>query len=166
MKKKIRRKIKHQEQAERAKFLERVKKHEFAAGREIVENPPDQVKISEVLLDFAAPLLERFETEVPVKNIIPMAIFAWNLALTRNEDHNKAINEMAKVLSLDEKGIEEMNNLMRWLVDRKRNHFAEHKRRILDYRLSDLGERYGLQVVSVSAPDDRGSGMVREKESV
>jgi hypothetical protein len=87
-KKKERRRLKLQEQAERAKFLEKVKRHEMAAGKEILVDPPGQVKISEVLLDFAAPLLERFEHELSVKNIIAIAIFGWNLSLLPDEEHS------------------------------------------------------------------------------
>ncbi len=42
-------------------------------------------------MDFAEPFLERFEPEVPVKNIIAMAIFAWNLALLPDEDHGDSL---------------------------------------------------------------------------
>jgi hypothetical protein len=52
-----------------------------------------------------------------------------------------------------------MNDVMRWLVERKRRYFAEYRRRVLDYRLSDLGDRRGLQVVSISVPADRQSGL-------
>jgi hypothetical protein len=48
-KKKERRRLKLQEQAERTRFLEKVKRHEMAEGREILVDPPDQVKMSEVL---------------------------------------------------------------------------------------------------------------------
>ncbi len=67
----------------------------MAAGKEIVENPPDQVKMSEVLLDFAAPLLERFEPEIPVKNIITIAIFGWNLSLLPDDKHSEFLDQMA-----------------------------------------------------------------------
>ncbi|MEW6664413.1 MAG: hypothetical protein AB1512_04225 [Thermodesulfobacteriota bacterium] len=151
-KKKIRRKLKLQEQGERAKFLEKVRRQALFAGKKILVDPPNQVKISDVLLEFAAPLLERFEHEVPVTNIIAMAIMAWNLSLLPDEDHHKFINVMAGELSLDKRGLEEMNDVMKWLVDRKRRHFAEHRRHVVDYRVSDLGDQRQLQVVSISVP--------------
>jgi hypothetical protein len=156
-KKEERRRLKLQEQAARAKFLERIKSNELVAGRKIVEDPPDQVKMSEVLLDFAAPLLERFEPEIPVKNIITIAIFGWNLSLLPEEEHSSFLDEMAGKLSLDKKGVEEMKDVMTWLVDRRRKHFAEHRRHVLDYRLSDLGDRRNLQVVSISVSSHRQS---------
>jgi hypothetical protein len=156
-KKKERRRLKLQEQAERTRFLEKVKRHEMAEGREILVDPPDQVKISKVVLDFAAPLLERFEQELPVKNLIAIAIFGWNLSLLPDEKHSEFLDKMAGTLSLDEEGVKEMEDIMKWLVDRRRKHFSEHRRRVLDYRLSDLGDRRNLQVVSVSVPTDRQS---------
>jgi hypothetical protein len=87
-KKKLRRRLKLQQQAARAKLLKRIKKHEMAAGKEIRVDPSDQGKMSQMLLDFAAPLLERFESEVPVEKIIGTAILAWNLSLNPEEDHS------------------------------------------------------------------------------
>jgi hypothetical protein len=154
-KKKVRRRIKLEEQASRAKFLEKIKKHAIAAGKEILVDPPGQVKMSGVLLDFAAPLLERFEPEVPTKNIIGVAVVAWNLSLIPEEDRKRSLDEMAGEMSLDAEGIKGMNDVMTWLIDRKKKHFAEHKRYIVDYRLSDLGDQRGLQVVSRVVPIHR-----------
>lgn len=146
-----------QEQAERAKFLEMVKSNELLAGREIVENPPDQAKMSGVLLEFAAPLLERFEPEISAEKIIGVAIVAWNLSLLPEAEHSRLLDELAGKMSLNTEGVKEMNDAITWLVDRKRKHFTEHRRHILDYRVSDLGGQRNLQVVSTLVPQDRQS---------
>lgn len=116
--------------------------------------------MSEVLLDFAAPLLERCEPEIPAKNLMGVAIFAWNLSLIPEEEHGGFLDEMVGELSLDAEGVKVMKDVTKWLVDRKRKHFAEHKRYIVDYRLSELDDRRELQVVSIVDPAHRHSGLV------
>jgi hypothetical protein len=101
--------------------------------------------------------LERFEQELPVKNLIAIAIFGWNLSLLPDEKHSEFLDKMAGTLSLDEEGVKEMEDIMKWLVDRRRKHFAGHRRHVLDYRLSELGDQRNLQVVSVSVRADRQS---------
>ncbi len=100
-KKKIRRRLKLEEQTSRAEFLEKVKRYPIAKGKEILVNPTDRDKMSQVLLDFVDPLLENFGSEIPVKKILGVGITAWNL------------------------------------------------------RLSDFGDRYGLQVFSVDVPGNQ-----------
>jgi hypothetical protein len=154
-KKKLRRRLKLQEQASREKFLERIKRHSITAGKEILVAPPDQAKMSEVLLEFAAPLLDRFESEIPVNKIIGVAIIAWNLSMFPEEDYKRHLDEIAGKLSLDAKGVKGMIDVMGWLVDRKRRHFAQHKKHILDYRLSELDDRRSFQVISIAEPANR-----------
>jgi hypothetical protein len=49
-KKKARRRLKLQEQAARAEPLERIKRNELLTEREIVKNPPEQARMSDVCL--------------------------------------------------------------------------------------------------------------------
>ncbi|MDD5206231.1 MAG: hypothetical protein PHS17_12460 [Desulfobacterales bacterium] len=151
-KKKLRRRLRLQEQASRAEFLEKIKRTSIATGREIRIDPPGQVKMSGVILDFAAPLLERFEHDTSAENLIALAVLAWNLSLVPEEKHGRRLDEMAEKLSLDGEASEEMNDIMEWLLDRKRKHFAEHARYIVDYRLYETDNQRGLQVVSTIAP--------------
>jgi hypothetical protein len=105
-----------------------------------------------VLQDFAGPLLDRYESEIPVKKIIGTAIMAWNLSLIPEVDHSKFLDQATVDLSLDTEGVKVMNDIITWLIARKKKYFAEHKRYTMDYRLSELDGRRGLQVVSLDVP--------------
>lgn len=154
-KKKARRRLRFQEQIKQAQFLERVKRHELAAGREILDAAPDRVKMSQVILDFVGPLLESLEPETSANKIIGVAILAWNLSLLPEEEHRDILDKMAGELAPGSKDVEQMKDVLAWLVDRRRRHFTQERRRVLDYRLSERGDQRSLQVVSVSDPSDR-----------
>ena len=80
--KKRQKKINRRIHSARTKFLERIKKSEHLAHREIRINPQGQAKMSEILLDFAGPLLENLDPKIPEETVIGIATLAWNLSLT------------------------------------------------------------------------------------
>jgi len=154
-KKKTRRRLKLQEQTSRAEFLEKVKRYPIAKGKEILVNPTDRDKMSQVLLDFVDPLLENYGSEVPVKKIIGVGIMAWNLSLFPEGERRKLLVQVVEDLSPETEDVKAMHETMTWLIDRKMQYFDRHKRHILEFRLSDLGDRYGLQVFSLDVPGNR-----------
>jgi len=154
-KKKIRRRLKLQEQASRAEFLEKVKRYPIAKGKEILVNPTDRDKMSQALLDFVDPLLENYGSEVPVKKILGVGIMAWNLSLFPEGERRKLLVQVVEALSSETEDVKAMHETMTWLIDRKKQYFGRHKRHILEFKLSDLGDRYNLQVVSLDVPENR-----------
>jgi hypothetical protein len=48
-----------------------------------------------------------------------------------------------------------MRDFITWLIARKKTYFDKYKRSILDYRLTDLGDRYKLQVVATDVTGHR-----------
>ena len=154
-KKKTRRGLKLQEQASRAEFLEKVKRYPIAQGKEILVNPTDRDKMSQVLLDFVDPLLENVGSEIPVKKILGVGIMAWNLSLFPDGERRKLLVQVVKELSPETEDVKAMHETMTWLIDRKKQYFDRHKRHILEFRLSDFGARYGLQVFSVDVPGNQ-----------
>jgi len=154
-KKKTRRRLKLQEQASRAEFLEKAKRYPIAQGKEILVNPTDRDKMSQVLLDFVDPLLENFGSEIPVKKILGVGIMAWNLSLFPDGERRKLLVQVVKDLSPETGDVKAMHETMTWLIDRKKQYFDRHKRHILEFRLSDFGDRYDLQVFSVDVPGNQ-----------
>ena len=104
--------------------------------------------MSEVLLEFAAPMFETFDADIPARRIMGVATTAWNLALLPARKRDEFLAEMARELSLETQDIKEMKKVMRWLVARKNKHFAEHRRFVVDFEVSERGNRRRLYVVS------------------
>lgn len=154
-KKKIRRRLKLQEQAAQAEFLKRIKGSAAFKDREILINPSDRDKTSQALLDFVAPLLDDYGSEISVKKIIGVGIMAWNLSLMPEEGRRKAFIKGTADLSPSVQDLPMMQDFMTWLIARKKTYFDKYKRPILDYRLTDLGDRYNLQVVAADITGHR-----------
>lgn len=132
----------------RTKFLERIKKSEHLSHREIRINPQGQAKMSEILLDFAGPLLENLDPKIPEEKIIGIATLAWNLSLFGEKERKENLDQLVRELSRDNPGAEEIKDIIEWLVARKSQLFAEHKRFIVDFELPKTGNRRRLFVVS------------------
>jgi hypothetical protein len=154
-KKKIRRRLKLQEQAAQAEFLKRIKGSAAFKDKEILINPSDRDKMSQALLDFVAPLLADYGSEISVKKIIGVGIMAWNLSLLPEEERRKALIKVTADLSPSAKDLPIMQDILTWLMIRKKTYFDKHQRQIMDYKLSDFGDRYSLQVVAVDVSDHR-----------
>ena len=118
--KKIGRRPKQQVQAAQAGLLKKVKRYPVLEGKEIQVNSPDRDKMSQVLLDFAGPLLDRCRSEIPVYNIIGLAITAWNLSMLPQADQRRFLEGSPEKLSLGPEDLKEMNNVITWLMARKK----------------------------------------------
>jgi len=125
-KKKLPREKRRLEQAKEKQFLEKTKRREETEGKKVLINPRDQIKMSEVIGDFAAPLLERFEPEASAKKLIPLAVFAWDLAMMPEEEHERFLDELMEGLGLDGVSASGMREVMYLLVDRKKKQFGKY----------------------------------------
>ena len=66
------------------------------------------------------------------------------------KERKEKLDEMVGELSSDNPGTEEIKDVIGWLVARKKQLFAEHKRFIVDFELPKTGNRRRLFVVSTS----------------
>jgi hypothetical protein len=106
--------------------------------------------MAEILLDFAGPLLENLDPQIPEEKIIGIATLAWNLSLFGEKERKELLDELARELSRDNPGAEEIREVIGWLIARKHQLFAEHKRFIVDFELPKTGNRRRLFVVSTN----------------
>ncbi|MBI4431537.1 MAG: hypothetical protein HY587_07495 [Candidatus Omnitrophica bacterium] len=129
----------------------------------IIDRPPQIRKMSEVILDFAEPLLKKMEGEEDPevcdrmqRNIIMFAIMVWNVSLVIDE---KAKLKEKIIRVMREKGLQsdlaEAADL--WLdqmLERKKRYFPDEKRMIADYEFSGSSDALRLNVLSVIAPEE------------
>lgn len=118
-------------------------------GMRLIE-PPDGIKMSEVLSAFVEPYLDLADTLDALRILYMTAILAWNVSLLPEDKQQDAIDDIIdKVAPKDD---EEARTVLRSLVNefivRKEMLFAEYNRFILDFRLVDTGDQYHLTVLS------------------
>lgn len=148
-KKKLKRqlkKIKARSKPGQAKLL---KKFE-GSGNKIVVEPSGAVKMSDVIQDFAEPLLMESVTDDEVKDATKFSILVWNASLAPLPERENLIETLTKQLSYsdDPDHYESVKSNIDMLLKRKEEMFPNVNRIILDCQFSGSGKNLRLDVVS------------------
>ena len=108
-------------------------------------------KMSEVILDFAEPLLNAIDDDDELfEEVIRFAMICWNISFMPENEQKKTINslvyEMAKSDVLLCLGVQDD---IRMLVDRKKAFFADEKRMVINYEI--IEENGSRRLLAMSA---------------
>jgi hypothetical protein len=110
-------------------------------------------KMSEVILDFAEPLLDAIDDDELFEKAIECAVFCWNLSFVqekKQQRHVRAIiNELDRSYLLTRF---EAEDCVRMLLERKRILFTDEKRIVINHKIVEE-DHHHLFVVSIFAKD-------------
>jgi len=128
-------------------------------GQKLVIMPSGQVKMSEVLADFVEPYMDSVDTEEAYRRLLTLALMAWNASFLPEEEQQDMIDRVLEAgipvgndeLKAGLKGIVNM------LLARKKAHFSQYTRNIIDFEVTDRGDSYQLAVVSTPEKDEEDS---------
>jgi len=116
--------------------------------------PVGHRKMSEVLLDFAQPLLDTVDDDIAFETAISFAAICWNASfLPEKEKHKmllKIVDEIGKSDALTRLEVEDCAKM---LLERKKDLFADDRRMILKYKVVEEGDNQRLLVMSTLAKD-------------
>ena len=111
-------------------------------------------KMSEVILDFAEPLLDALDDDELFENAISCAVACWNLSFLPEKKQKKLVlsmvNELDKSVLLTR---HEFEDCVRMLLERKRVLFADEKKIVVNYKIVEEEDHHRLLVMSVFAKD-------------
>ena len=140
---------KGQEQERLQGFKQRLEK-DLLQGHKVVVEPRGVAKMSEVLEAFVEPYLALADTEDAYRKLLMLAWVAWNASFLTEEEQSEMVDDiMSEAMpSATREEREDFRELVSTLVERKRAHFSEYTRRIIDFELTDTGKDYHLSVVS------------------
>jgi hypothetical protein len=116
-----------------------------------VETPKNLAKMSEVLMEYIKPFLEGTETYEECSNLLEIAIMSWNMALVSEEKGQELLKKIFPGNSSDPEEIEdekEVQRIVKKLIKRKLKFFAEEKRFITDFKLTENSGRFHISVAS------------------
>jgi hypothetical protein len=119
----------------------------------IVEGANEE-KMSAVLLQFVEPYQAQATSIQDYEKLIVLAMMAWNAALLEGAARQQMI-EGVKEAFLSSSGQEwdqALDQVLTQLIQRKERYFAENKRFIIDYRVSESEDEYNLAIVSTPLP--------------
>jgi len=138
-----------------ARLVQRLPSLNIPSQQKVLINPPEHEKMSEVILDFAQPLLDMSDNDEATQKAIDFAIIAWNFAIIKERSGEKAIEEIMRKTAkpgTDETTMERYRPYFDMLFRRKRELFPDNQRMIMDYEFSESRDKFHLNVISYSVP--------------
>jgi len=116
------------------------------------KQPPSAIKMSEVLMDFAEPLLDTLDDDEHFEGVIALAALCWNCSFLppkkQRAQFNTILDKLGKSETLTRLEIEDCT---RMLLERKKALFADDKRMVVDYKVVEEEEGRRLLVMSIPA---------------
>jgi hypothetical protein len=108
----------------------------------------DMERMSEVVVDFAAPLLETCEDESSEKKAVSLAIFVWNATLLPEEGRENTLGAYladAKK-SLPPEEFQTLSSYVDLLIERKRSLYPSNRKKITGCTFGGYGENRRIEV--------------------
>ena len=133
-----------------ARFIEKVTKSNKLPVSKMIVDPKGEAKMSEVILDFAKPFLDKCEDEESEKKAIGLAILIWNVSLFPKKKRDQEIENFCSGLSPSENANDfaALMNYVDILLERKKVYYPDNKRAIISYQMSGSGKNRRLDVAS------------------
>ena len=114
--------------------------------------PPDGVKMSEVILKLADPLLKKYGDDVNrMKTIISLTIIVWNKMMFPEDKQEKLQDEMIDHLTAINGDAEDVGMIVYLndlITERKKKYFPDLKKIIISYDLSVSGDNISVNITS------------------
>ena len=136
-------------------FKQTMRKDGLMENQKVVFNPEGEVKMSEVLPEFIKPYMKGVNTMDEHRKLLMFGILAWNAAILPEEKRQAMVNTLLANLGMQDD--KEFRSIIEMMIERKMKHFAEIRRLIVNFELTDLGQRTHLSVASTLDPDEEAA---------
>jgi len=136
-------KIKPKSKSGQIKLLKKIEK----SGRNVVSEPTGAVRMSDVLQEFAKPLLIESVTDSEIKDAVKFSILVWNASLVPSPKKEEVIETFIKQLSTPD-NTESLKSYIDMLLKRKKEKFPNINRAIVDCQFSGSGKNLRFDVAS------------------
>lgn len=149
-------KIKARSKSGQVKLLKKLE----ASGNKVVVEPGGAVRMSEVLQDFAEPLLRESGTDAEVKDAIKFSILVWNVSLFPAPERENMVEMLIKQVSNPDQPehTESVKYYVNMLLKRKEEMFPDINRAVIDCQFSGSGSKLRFDVASNLSSSDYLSG--------
>ncbi|MEW6274876.1 MAG: hypothetical protein AB1556_07150 [Bacillota bacterium] len=128
---------------------DKIKKSGLFRGKNFTLVKGTGEKMSEVLLDFAEPLLDKLEDYPTIEKAISFAAVIWNLSLLPKSEQKKGLEDILKILGKDDPEMRKIGkDIAIMLLDRKEKCFPNNKRFIITYEFGMKNGEPWLNVAS------------------
>ena len=130
-------------------LVQRYENHAAREERDVVIDTSNPQKMSDIIIDYAEPLLGVAETGKEQEKAVIMAITLWNLAILKENGRQDMFDSLVPQL-MQECDPAAFNETMEYFIERKQQLYPGLNRMILDYDCVHTSNRLHLNVVSNS----------------
>ncbi len=116
-------------------------------GNAIEETSYDH-KMSQVILEFAEPVLQKCEADVQQGVVIGLSIVVWNASFVSEERREESKKDIIEKMSSNDLEAQFILDIWHSLLARKERYFPHVKRVVLKHKVIDLGDRLDFTVAS------------------
>lgn len=110
--------------------------------------------MSEVLLDFAQPLLDSVDNDTAFENAISIAVLCWNISFLPEKEQSKMLREIVDEIGKSDALTRlEVEDCVKMLLERKKVLFADYRRMIINYKIVEEEGAERLLVMSTPVKD-------------
>jgi hypothetical protein len=144
-------KVKRAIEESKKRLIQRSKEGSAEQDGEIILESPKQEKMSDIIFQFAQPLLKDANSIKEEKGAISLAITGWNLALLPKNlqaDHIKEITQNLNSSAGSDSFSDDAPKIFKFLIARKKSLFPKINRLVLDFELLETPNGLHLNVVS------------------
>ena len=109
--------------------------------------------MSEIVVEYAAPLLDAAQNAEDQKKAISMAIAMWNISLLPEAEQLESLKKIESLFSTSAKVDDlskERQKIISYLINRKKHLFQDINRFVQDYEVVDTPEGFHLNIASIS----------------
>ena len=112
--------------------------------------PKGAPKMSEILQQFVAPYLDNVSTLRRRKSLFSLAVIAWNAAVMPESQQKTTLDTFLEqqLSNQDAETQQAITQIIDELIARKHQHFSDNKYFILDFQITETGQRYDISVAS------------------
>jgi hypothetical protein len=114
-------------------------------GKYILDTNPDREKLSEVIIDFARPMLDAALTDEQTRSAISLAMAIWNTSLLPEEQQLPFLKQFTPS---GQEPSPDRDQFLSYFLARKKALFGEVRRMVMDYEVLDTPKGFQLNVVS------------------
>jgi hypothetical protein len=135
------------------KLLQRARERVGDNNFDFEISPKNTEKMSEIIAEYAAPLLDVAKNFEEQKKAVSLAISMWNLSLLPENKQPQYLKKIESVISSSTKGDEftkEREEIFNYLINRKRKFYQDINRLVQDYEIFETPEGFHLNIASLA----------------
>jgi hypothetical protein len=110
------------------------------------------VKMSDIIIQFIKPYNDLAQTYEAQMKLVTVAIIAWNASLLPEDKARAMIDRVLDNLPLAEG--EHTMDVIKQLMERKKRYFADYKRPVMDFQLTEDEDEFHLSVASLASVEE------------